>query len=65
MRPTIRVAASGVILACKSGNAKPRQPVSSVTPPMSRKIEASKASGNHHEKMGVLTHSKLPCGANR
>ena len=60
MRPTIRVAARGVILACKSGKANPRQPVSSVTPPMSRKIEASKASGNDHERMGVLTHSKLP-----
>jgi hypothetical protein len=65
MRPTIRVAARGVILACKSGRANPRQPVSSVTPPMSRKIEASKASGNDQERMGVLTHSKLPDGTKR
>jgi hypothetical protein len=26
---------------------------------MSRKIEARRASGNDHERMGVLTHSKL------
>src|SRR5215213_1996425 len=65
MRPTIRVAARGVILACKSGRANPRHPVSSVTPPMSRKTEARIANGNDHERMGVLTHSKLPDGANR
>jgi hypothetical protein len=32
---------------------------------MSRKIEARRAGGNDHERMGVLTHSKLPDGANR
>ena len=63
--PTITVAASGVTLFCSIGKANPRQPVSSVTPPMSRKIEVKRASGNDYERMGVLTHSKFPDGANR
>ena len=63
--PTTRFAANGVTRSCKSGRANPRQPVSSVTPPTSRNIEASKAAGNANDSNGTLTHPKLPGGANR